>query len=438
MNVSADKMQATRRARAHSRPKLFISAAAGLSGTVLLAACATGASATSSGIRLVGGQIPVGMVAPLTGIGGSAGVGALEGAEAAISQINALGGVLGHKVDLIIGNDNTDPVDAVPVVEKQISIDRVVASYGPAANTWPATRHYYDAAGVPVIVWGGEDDFPHLKDPLVYRDTPADSQLGVAMAVGAWELGYRRAAMLFGTDTNGAALGATVKAAWTKLGGKIVANVSFTPGETSYRSEVQRIVSAHPQVILFRLLSTDAGTMFSALNELTPGGLSIPMVGDDTSDQTDFTKAIGLAASKKVVNSIDTGVVTGPGVTLFNKIFQTEFGTPPLSQANFAYDGLNMIALAIEKARSTSGPAIAKAIAEIENPANMPVYSFAQGLAALKAGKNIKYVGVSGPLNFDQYHHVFGPFAVYRSLNTSGSLQRILEITPAELQAATP
>jgi branched-chain amino acid transport system substrate-binding protein len=438
MNHSAHTTTAARRGRPHSRPKMLFAASVGLSGTVLLAACATGAGATSGGTRLVGGQIPVGMVAPLTGIGGSAGVGALEGAEAAISQVNAHGGVLGHKIDLIIGNDNTDPVDAVPVVQKQISIDHVVASYGPAANTWPATRHYYDAAGIPVIVWGGEDDFPKLKDPLVYRDTPADSQLGVAMAVGAWELGYRRAAMLFGTDTNGAALGATVKAAWLKLGGKIVANVSYTPGESSYRSEIQRIVSAHPQVILFRSLSTDAGTLFSALNELTPGGLSIPMVGDDTSDQTEFTKAIGIAASRKVLNSIDTGIVTGPGVTLFNKLFQTEFGTPPLSQANFAYDGINMIALAIEKAHSTSGSAIAKAIAEIENPANTPVYSFAQGLAALKAGKNIKYVGVSGPLTFDQYHHVFGPFAVYRSLNINGSLQRVLEITPAKLQAATP
>jgi branched-chain amino acid transport system substrate-binding protein len=429
-------------ARNSSRPapgarKLMIPVATGVSGVLLLAACASAGTAAGK-TGAIRGQIPVGMVAPLTGIGASAGVGALQGAELALSQINGQGGVLGHKIDLVIGNDNTDPVDAVPAVQKQISVDHIVASYGPAANTWPATRHYYDAANIPVIVWGGQDDFPRLKDPVVYRDTPADSQLGVAMAVGAYKLGYRRAAMLFGTDVNGAALGATVKAAWAKLGGQTVANVSYTPGQTSYRSEIQKIINSHPQVILFRSLATDAGTIFSALNELTPGGLSIPMVGDDTSDQTEFTKAIGLAASQKVVHSIDTGVVTGPGVTLFNRLFQAQFGTPPLSQANYAYDGLSMIALAIEKAHSVSGPAIAKAIGEIENPANPPVYSFKQGLAALKAGKNIKYVGVSGPLNFNQYHHVFGPFAVYKSQNTSGSLQRLLPITPAELQAATP
>lgn len=399
---------------------------------------AAGASAKTAAKKKGGAQIPVGMVAPLTGIGASAGVGALEGAEVAISAVNGTGGVLGRKINLIIGNDNTDPVDAVPVVQQQISVDHVVASYGPAANTWPATRHLYDNAGVPVIVWGGEDLLPTLRDPLVFRDTPADSVLGVAMAAGAWQLGYRRAATLFGTDTNGARLGSTVKAAWTKLGGKIVANVSFNPGETTYRSVVQKIVNAHPQVILYRLLATTAGAMFSALNQLEPGGLSIPMVGDTTSAQPDFTKAIGLSASQKVVYSTTTGTVTGPGVTIFNQQFLKIEGTAPLSQANFAYDGVNMIALGIERANSTSGQKIARAIATDEVSSHAHCFSFGQCMSLLKAHKKIKYVGVSGPLTFNKYHHVLGPFAIYRAQNLTGSLKRVVEIPAPLLAKATP
>jgi branched-chain amino acid transport system substrate-binding protein len=419
---------------------LPVVAAVSLVLSLLLAGVSSSAaeSAKQSAKKNKGSEIPVGMVAPLTGIGASAGVGALEGAEVAISGINGSGGVLGRKINLIIGNDNTDPVDAVPVVQQQISVNHVVASYGPAANTWPATRHLYDNAGIPVIVWGGEDLLPHLKDPLVFRDTPADSVLGVAMAAGAWQLGYRRAAVLFGTDTNGARLGATVKAAWTKLGGKIVANVSYNPGETTYRSVVQKIVSAQPQVILFRSLATTAGALFSALNQLEPGGLSIPMVGDTTAAQPDFTKAIGLAASQKVVYSTTTGTVTGPGVTLFNQQFMKIEGTAPLSQANFAYDGVNMIALAIERAKSTSGNKIAKAIATDEVSSHTHCYSFKQCLSLLKAHKEIKYVGVSGPLTFNKYHHVLGPFAIYRAQNVTGSLKRIVEIPASLLSKATP
>ncbi len=396
----------------------------------LAAACGSTSTATSTG------PINLGFVAPLTGIGASAGVGALEGGDVAIKAIDAAGGVLGRKVNLDIGNDNTDAVDAVPVVEKQLSVDNVVASYGPDSDLTTTVDRYYMAAHVPAIIWGGQDPLPSLINPYIWRITPADSQLGVAIALNAWLKGYRNAAFLFGNDDNGKALGQDVMAAWAKLGGKVAANVQYTPGQTSYRSEIQQVVSAHPDVILFRSLATDAGTLFSAIKELE--GVTIPMVGDDTSDQTGFTQAIGLAVQQKYVTSTDTGTVTGPGYDFFNTLYMKTEGHPPLSQANFAYDGVTLLALAIEKAGSTNPTAIAAAIPEVENPSNMAVYTYAEGLAALKAGHDIKFVGVSGPLTFDKYHHVYGPFAGYVPKDTNGNLTLVQMITAAELQQATP
>jgi len=403
---------------------------AALTGSLALAAC----SSTSTSTGGASGPIPLGFVAPLTGVGSSAGVGALEGADVAIKAINDAGGVLGRHLDLDIGNDNTDPVDAVPVVQKQLSVDHVVASYGPAANTYPATYRYYVAAHVPAVIWGGQDSLPTLISPYIWRDTPADGVLGTAMAVNAWNLGYRNAAFLFGTDVNSQGLYASSHAAWLKLGGTVATSVTYTPGATSFRSEVQQVINSHPDVIIFKALATDAGTLFSNLNELD--GLAIPMVGDDTSDQTQFTQAIGLAAAQKALTSTDTGVVTGPQYDFFNSLYMKIEGHPPLSQANFAYDGVTLLALAIDKAGSTNGDAIAKAIPEVENPSNTPVYTYAEGLAALKAGKNIKFVGVSGPLTFDKYHHVLGPFAGYKAVDLNGTLKLVDNITPDELVKA--
>jgi ABC-type branched-subunit amino acid transport system substrate-binding protein len=415
----------------HIKAKRYLSAlGVGVAGALTVAACGSTSAATSKG------PIPLGFVAPLTGIGASAGVGALEGADVAIKAIAAAGGVLGRPLNLVIGNDNTDAVDALPVVQKQLSIDNVVASYGPDSDLTDAVTRYYVGAHVPAIIWGGQDPEPTYISPYIWRITPADSQLGVAMALNAWLKGYRSAAFLFGNDDNGKALGADVAAAWTKLGGTTAVTVQYTPGQTSYRSEVQQVVNAHPQVILFRALATDAGTLFSNLKELE--GLSIPMVGDDTSDQTGFTQAIGLATQQKAVTSTDTGTVTGAGYDFFNALYMKTEGHPPLSQANFAYDGITLLALAIDKAGSTDPSAIAAAIPEVENPNNTQVFTYAEGLAALKAGKNIKFVGVSGPLNFDKYHHVYGPFAGYVPKDVSGDLTLVQNITAAQLQAATP
>jgi branched-chain amino acid transport system substrate-binding protein len=401
-----------------------------MAAAITVAACGSSSTATSTG------PIPLGFVAPLTGIGASAGVGALEGADVALKAITAAGGVLGRQLNLIIGNDNTDAVDALPVVQKQLSVDKVVASYGPDSDLTNAVTRYYVGAHVPAIIWGGQDPQPTFISPYIWRITPADSQLGVAMALNAWLKGYRNAAFLFGNDDNGKALGTDVAAAWKKLGGKTAVTVEYTPGQTSYRSEVQQVVNAHPDVILFRSLATDAGVLFSNLNELE--GLRIPMVGDDTSDQTGFTQAIGLAAQQKCVTSTDTGTVTGAGYDFFSALYMKTVGHPPLSQANFAYDGITLLALAIDKAGSTDPTAIANAILRVENPSNTPVYTYAEGLAALKAGKSIKYIGVSGPLNYDKYHHVYGPFAGYVPKDLNGNLSLVQNITAAQLQAATP
>ena len=232
-----------------------------MTASLTVAACGSSSTAKSTG------PIPLGFVAPLTGIGASAGVGALEGADVALKAITAAAGVLGRQLNLIIGNDNTDCVDALPVVQKQLSVDNVVASYGPDSDLTDAVTRYYVGAHVPAIIWGGQDPQPTYISPYIWRITPADSQLGVAMALNAWLKGYRNAAFLFGNDDNGKALGTDVAAAWKKLGGSTAVTVAYTPGQTSYRSEVQQIVNAHPDVIYVRSLATDAGAVFN-LNEL--------------------------------------------------------------------------------------------------------------------------------------------------------------------------
>jgi hypothetical protein len=65
-----------------------------------------------------------------------------------------------------------------------------------------------------------------------------------------------------------------------------------------------------------------------------------------------------------------------------------------------------------------------------------PVYSYQQGLDALKAGKRITYIGASGPFTYNQYHNVFGPFIAVKA-STSGTYSTVATLSPADLEAAT-
>jgi branched-chain amino acid transport system substrate-binding protein len=400
---------------------------------LVLAACGSGPSSSSNAPS---GPINIGYNGPITGHGSHTGVGLLEGASVALQAINDAGGVMGRKVQLISGDNRTDPVDAIPVAQQQISIDHIVASLGPASTELVATKRYYDAGNIPIALYGGDTTYDKLSDPLIWKVTPSDSVLGVAMALYAHKAGYQRAVMLFDTTDASQQLKNIVTKTWTKLGGTVAATVDYAAEQNSYRSEVAKVIAAKPDVILFYMTAPTMGVMFANLEELN--GLTIPMVGDDSSIGPSFINAVGLANHQKVVTSLTTGDVSSPGLDFFNQLYQKKMGHGVEPNANYGYDGITMLALAIQKAQSTDGQAIARAIQQIENPNNEKVYTFAQGLAALKAGKSIKYVGVSGPLDFDANHQVYGPFGAYKATDANGGTKLIMNLTADELKAAAP
>lgn len=398
---------------------------------LVLAGCSTAPSSSSSANS---SPIAIGYNGPITGHGAHTGIGLLEGAEVAVQAINNAGGVMGRPVQLISGDNKTDPVDAIPVAQQQISVDHIVASLGPASSELVATKRYYDAGSIPIALYGGDTTYDTITDPLIWKVTPSDSELGVAMALYAKKAGYQRAVMLFDTTQASQQLKAIVTRTWVKLGGTVAATVDYAAEQTSYRSEVEKVIAAKPDVILFYMTAPTMGVMFANMKELN--GLSIQMVGDDSSLGSSFVKVVGLANHEKVVTSLTTGTVTSPGLTFFNSLYATKLGHAPEPNANYGYDGITMLALAIEKAHSTDGSAIARAIPEVEDPNNQKVYTFAQGLAALKAGKNIKYVGVGGPLDFDANHQVYGPFGAYKATDTNGGTRLIMSLSTDELRAA--
>jgi branched-chain amino acid transport system substrate-binding protein len=129
--------------------------------------------------------------------------------------------------------------------------------------------------------------------------------------------------------------------------------------------------------------------------------------------------AKALLAQKGKVSSIGnvTTILTAPG-------------------AVHLYDGMNLAALAMIEANSTKSSVFTKDIIKIGNgtPGAKIVTSFAQGVAALKAGKSIRYEGPGGPTNFDAYHDSVGIFQVDK-YSANGSVQVVGNLTAAQLRA---
>jgi branched-chain amino acid transport system substrate-binding protein len=99
--------------------------------TVSIAALAIGLISSAAAQS----AIPVGLVQPLTGAFAAAGTDVVNGAKIAADEINAKGGVLGKKLELVIEDSKSNPTEAAAVAEKLIVRDKVPVLMGASAST---------------------------------------------------------------------------------------------------------------------------------------------------------------------------------------------------------------------------------------------------------------------------------------------------------------
>src|SRR5690242_21814520 len=101
--------------------------------TALLSGVA--AVAAPSVLRAQGEPIKIATLTPLTGAGGPYGPAMAKVAGAVVEEVNAAGGVLGRKVQLVSEDDQTNPDAGVRAARKLIDVDKVSAIMG----TWASS-----------------------------------------------------------------------------------------------------------------------------------------------------------------------------------------------------------------------------------------------------------------------------------------------------------
>jgi branched-chain amino acid transport system substrate-binding protein len=403
-------------------------------------ACATlvasaPAGTTRSEARGGSSTLPVGGLTLLTGQFASFGQGALQGLKAGVDEVNASGGVLGHPFNLIVADSTSDPVDAVPAATKLVHVDHVLFEDGVAGPLADATVSLFTRAKIPFLTPGGDVNFDRNTNPYVWRLTPSDSQLGVAMALYAHHQHYKRAALMFTNGSTATGLGDVVRRSFQALGGTIVSSVTLQPDLSSYQSEVSKTLAAHPDVILVEMDAPTAGVVMHEMN--SQNGLKVPLVGTDEDIGSDFVKAVGADLARKSLVSLEGGTYKSPAASVFTKQIRKTAHAAPLANAEYTYDGIVIAALAMSAEKGTSAADLNAGILKVTAPGGTKVYSYAQGVAALKAHKRITYIGASGPFFYNKYHNVFGPFIAVKLAKNGSSYQTVATFSPTELAKAT-
>lgn len=423
-----------------TRPVLLLAWCA----AVAVAACG-GPSSTAS-VPTQSGDVNVGVIAPFTGPAAEFGKLLSAPCFAATDLINAAGGVMGHHMNCVSVDDTGDPADAVPNVTKAIATTtNFDMAIGLESNTAATTVPLVNNAKIPFLTTNGLTAFTKNNYQYYYRLTPSDDANGAAFAVWAVQKGYKNVAIVFqnGIGSEGNLPG--LQAAMPKLGGNIVLNLTIPADASSYSAEVARVIASKPDALIWSADPQTTATFLSNYKALNSGSLP-PMVTATDSLTPDFfnpvSKVTGLDYITKDVWLVGSYFdQTTPAFNTYKNALlanpKTHDIAPVLSTVGppaGAYDGINIMALAMIEAGTTVGSYYNKYILDLVKPKSgaTVVGNFADGMAALKAGKQIQYVGVLGQATFDQYHNSAGEFSA-NQFNTDGSANQVGKIPGSQV-----
>jgi branched-chain amino acid transport system substrate-binding protein len=409
---------------------------------LVLAAC--GSTTQSATPRTYSGTLTFASFNPFTGPDASFGPEMAAGCIAAANTINQAGGVLGHQTQCIAVDTRGDPADAVTEADKMIATTQnIVGMNGPSSDEALATVPIINRAQLPMFADSGQAAFDKSTYKYFYRLTPPDDAAGVAMAVYAYRKGYRRAAAVFGNDLSSQGNVPNLLSAFKKLGGTIVINQSLTLDQSSYRTEVESLVAANPDVIF---TEADPQTDAAYLSQLQQLHGLIPVIGTQPTVQPPWAKAVGGAIGKNNLATYFAGAQPystnqGPAWQVYNTALlasgsavpqPAQWSQDPYSETD--YDAIIMMALAMLEAK-TPDPAFYNSFipAVVGNATGATqVNSYQEGMAAIAAGQKINYVGAGGPISFDQYQNSTGAFELV-GYAPDGSNPQLGVVTAADI-----
>jgi branched-chain amino acid transport system substrate-binding protein len=331
--------------------------------------------------------VKIGALYNLSGSQASLGQPSLNGAILATEQLNAHGGVLDRRVELISVDGETNPSLIVKATKELVHVPGLSAITGLSDTTMVlAAAPVAEKARMVFLTSGATSprvplDFPKFYFMACFGD---NTQAAAGAEYAFSTLGAKTAYLLFDETTDYTVLLAGYfKARYQQLGGQIVAEDTYRGGATDFSAQITKIKAlATPPDMLY--VSSGPDEIGGLVKQLRDAGIDEPVFGGDGYDTPLLLQIAGDAANDVYFTThalFDPAQAT-PRQKQFIQDYQAKFGTPPESSfAGLGYDAVNLLAAAIELVGSAKQKAIPDALEATQDfPGVTGDISFAPGV----------------------------------------------------------
>ena len=320
-------------------------------------------------------SVKIGFNVPLTGFAAADGKSALNGAKLAVKQANQAGGINGKMIELVIYDDQASPKQAVPISNKLIEKDKVVAAIsGSYSGATRAAAGVFQSAEIPYISAYAVHPEITKAGNYVFRTSFMGEVQGRAGAklIGA-TLQRKRVVLITLKNDFGKSLAAGFKEAAGQFNLQIVNEYEYSIKDRQFGPIVAKVKADAPEAIYATGYFFTAGPLVS---QLRAAGITVPVIGQEGYDSEQFIKIAGKASEGTIITTSLDRDSNSSETRSFIREFEAMAGHKVDMVAASGHTAMKVLVAAMKKAGTTSPSAIRNAIAQTNLVASTGSISF--------------------------------------------------------------
>jgi branched-chain amino acid transport system substrate-binding protein len=331
---------------------------------LILSGCNKPTSAPGGG----GDTIKVGEYASLTGKDATFGISSHEGTLLAVEEINAAGGVLGKKLELLTEDTQCKAGEPATVVNKLITRDNVVAVLGEVASSRSLeAAPICQANKIPMISPSSTNPDVTKTGDYIFRVCFIDPFQGTVMANFATKtLKAKKVAVLTDVKSDySKGLAKFFKERFLANGGEIPIELDYNGGDKDFKAQLTAIKAANPDGVFVPGYYTECALISVQAKQL---GLNVPLFGGDGWESSVLFEIGGDAVNGNYLSTHYSPQAGSEMSKNFVENYKRRWnGKTPDALAACGYDSALILADALKRAGTTDGPKLRDAIAGTKN-----------------------------------------------------------------------
>ena len=320
-------------------------------------------------------NIKIGLQGPLTGGSSPMGVSMRDGAKLAVTEINAKGGLLGRKVEMIERDDEAKNERGVQIAQELINKEKVVATVGYInSGVALASQRFYQEAKIPVMynvatATAITKQFADQPENYVFRNSANDtiqSAMIVEELIGRKKL--TKVAILADSTNYGQLGREDLEKALKARGITAVAIEKYNIKDVDMTPQLLKSKEAGAEVVITYGIGPELAQIANGMIKL---GWKVPMMGSWTLSMANFIDNAGANADGAIMPQTFIQEPNTPKRKSFIEAYQKAYKVTripsPVSAAQ-GYDSVYLLAAAIKQAGTTDGPKVLAALEDLKAP----------------------------------------------------------------------